>query len=85
MDPIDEQLCNATIDNITKVHSHLSSEAKSFIDSELLVDDIIDYQEAITYYQYIIKDRLYSEVNDEQDFYLIEIIKSLINCFLRHV
>ena len=79
---INDKLCDAAISSIVKTHHYLSNEAKLFIKNELYEDDIIDYQEALFYYQHIIEDRFFTEPDDEQDFYLIEIIKVLINCLL---
>jgi regulator of sigma D len=85
MSRIDEEVCNAVIEKVSEGHMHLSDRARKFIINELDEDDIIDYQQAITYYQHIIKDRFYMELEDEQDFSIIEIMKVLINCYLEHI
>lgn len=82
---MNERICNAIIDKITEAHNDLSDEAKRFIINELDEDDIIDYLQAIQYYQHIIKDRLYMKSDDEGDYSIIEIMKALINCFLEHI
>ena len=82
---MNERICNAIIDKITEAHNDLSDEAKRFIINELDEDDIVDYLQAIKYYQHMIKDRLYIEPNDESDYSIIEIMKALINCFLEHI
>ena len=77
---MNERICNAIIDKITEAHNDLSDEAKRFIINELDEDDIIDYLQAIQYYQHIIKDRY--DPDAESDYSIIEIMKALINCFL---
>jgi hypothetical protein len=78
----DTKLYNAITDKITEVYMILSDEAKNFVSSELLEDDIIDFREAISYYQLIIKNRLYMNPADEDDDQLIETMKILIQCYL---
>lgn len=78
----DTKLYEAITDKITEVYMILSDEAKNFVSSELLEDDIIDFREAISYYQLIIKNRLYMNPADEDDDQLIETIKILIQCYL---
>ena len=82
---MNERICNAVIDKLSECHMTLSDEAKRFIINELDEDDIVDYLQAIKYYQHMIKDRLYIEPNDESDYSIIEIMKALINCFLEHI
>ena len=82
MDYYDTKLYEAITDKITEAYMILSDEAKNFVSSELLEDDIIDFREAISYYQLIIKDRLYMNPADEDDDQLIETIKVLIQCYL---
>jgi hypothetical protein len=78
----DIKLYEAITDKITEVYMILSDEAKNFVSSELLEDDIIDFREAISYYQLIIKNRLYMNPADEDDDQLIETMKILIQCYL---
>ena len=78
----DTKLYEAITDKITEAYMILSDEAKNFVRTELLEDDIIDFREAISYYQLIIKDRLYMNPADEDDDQLIETIKVLIQCYL---
>lgn len=80
---MNERICNAVIDKITEAHNDLSDEAKRFIINELDEDDIIDYLQAIQYYQHMIKDKY--DPDAEGDYSIIEIIKALINCFLEHI
>lgn len=82
MDYYDTKLYEAITDKITEAYMILSDEAKNFVRTELLEDDIIDFREAISYYQLIIKDRLYMNPADEDDDQLIETIKVLIQCYL---
>lgn len=86
MSRIDKQICDEVLDKVTEGHNALSDEAKAFLAEALDEDDIIDYLQAILYYQEIIKARFYMEGDaDERDYALIEIMKTLINCFLDHV
>ena len=85
MSLIDEEICNAVIDKVSEGHMALSERARKFIIKELEEDDIIDYQQTITYYQHIIKDRFYMEPEDEADYNIIDIMKVLIDCFLDHI
>jgi hypothetical protein len=85
MSQADKELCDVVLDKLSEAYKLLSPQAKQFIESELHEDDIIDLQQAILYYQEIIKDRFYSEDPDEEDYRLIDWMKIFIDCFLDHV
>lgn len=77
MDKIDKEL-DTFIIKISDTFALLSDEAKDFIKSNLEEDDIIDFDRLLEYYQFIIKDRFYSEEDDEYDYNTIKNLKFLV-------
>lgn len=78
MDKIEDKELDTFIIKISDTFALLSDEAKDFIKSNLEEDDIIDFDRLLEYYQFIIKDRFYSEEDDEYDYNTIKNLKFLV-------
>lgn len=78
MDKIKDKELDNFILKISDTFNLLSDEAKNFIKSNLEEDDIIDFDRLLGYYQFIIKDRFYSEEDDEYDYNTIKNLKFLV-------
>jgi hypothetical protein len=77
-DEIDQKGIDVTITKIGEAFAHISKDARRFIKSNLVVDDVLLFEKLLENYQYIIRQRFYVEPDDEDDYETIVILKYLL-------